>query len=82
MSTKSYMAYLESKGYEIIDEEEGLVLKEDTFYKLFSTKQACWLVMERRAFIRFCKEEAKKGSLRLNNQFEFISNKVLKEVVG
>lgn len=82
MKVKEYMSYLESKGYDIIDEEEGLVLKEDTFYKLFSTKQACWLVMERRAFSRFCKEEAKKGSLRLNNQFEFISNKVLKEVVG
>ena len=82
MSTKSYMAYLESKGYEIIDEEEGLVLKEDAFYKLFSTKQACWLVMERRAYSQFCKEEAKEGRLRMNNQFEFISNKVLKEVVG
>ena len=60
---KYYVMYLDSRGYTLVDEEEGIVIKDGTFYKINHKGQCYWLVMEEKAYSTFCKEEAKAGRL-------------------
>ena len=75
---ETYIYFLELQGYEREDRRFGIMSKNGIFYKIFHD-ESWYLVMERKAFSNFCKEEAKEGLLRLNNQFEYITSNELKE---